>query len=201
MLATKFKCVPLAGIVEFRYSHAVYFSNTFYLIVLRSVDSMLDYEIHRCSRKCASTGRQFEPGEEFYSVLEAQGSEVVRLDYSTDAWEGPPEKSIGWWKSHMPEANANRTQWAPNDVMLDLFERWEGDPTQADIRYILALLLIRRRVLKEETEEKLEGQGNMLIVYCPKKDQTYQVPMITPKATRVQEIQEELANLLFANAS
>ncbi|MCH5373277.1 MAG: hypothetical protein JJ992_04830, partial [Planctomycetes bacterium] len=79
---------------------------------------MIDFEIQRCSRRCAKTDCEFAPGEEFYSVLVSEGSDVVRYDYSQSAWQGPPEGAIGWWKSRMPELHARRANWAPNDVML-----------------------------------------------------------------------------------
>ena len=43
-----------------------------------------------------------------------------------------------------------RPHWAPNDVMLNYFERLLEDPTAEDARYVLALLLVRRRMLRVE---------------------------------------------------
>ena len=87
----------------------------------------MDYEIHRSTRHCAKTGRELKPGETFYSVLNAAGAELVREDFSAEAWEGPPEGAIGWWKSHVPSPDARKLHWAPNDVMLDLFEQLADD--------------------------------------------------------------------------
>src|SRR5690606_20148382 len=109
---------------------------------------MIDYEIQRCTRECATTGRQLEPGETFYSVLIVEGAQVVRRDYSPEAWEGPPEGVLGWWKSQMPSRDGNKLHWAPNDVMLHLLEELEAQAELSDMRYILALLLVRRRVVR-----------------------------------------------------
>ena len=57
----------------------------------------MDYEIQRCTRRCAATEREFAPGEEFFSVLVAEGAELRRLDYCAEAWEGPPENATGNW--------------------------------------------------------------------------------------------------------
>ena len=57
----------------------------------------------RCSRRCRGTGREFQSGDVFYSVLIAEGASVVRHDYGVDAWQGPPEGAIGWWISKMPD--------------------------------------------------------------------------------------------------
>ena len=86
----------------------------------------MDFEVQRCSRQCSKTERQLEPGETFYSALMVEGADVVRFDFSAEAWEGPPEGALGWWKSVMPTPNAKRLNWAPNDVMLELFEQLES---------------------------------------------------------------------------
>lgn len=161
---------------------------------------MLDFEVQRCTRRCAVQNRPFAPGESFYSVLNVQGVDIVRKDYSEEAWSGPSDQAVGWWKSRMPEPNAKKNHWAPNDIMLDLFERWADDPAHQDIRYVLALLLIRRRVFREEQEDTESSQGDQLAVYCPRKEQRYVVPVIVPDTDRVEEIQKELFELLFAHA-
>jgi len=162
---------------------------------------MLDFEIQRCSRSCAKTDHEFAPGEEFYSVLVSEGSEVVRYDYSQQAWEGPPDEAIGWWKSQMPEANARRANWAPNDVMLDYFQQLEEQPGKEDVRYILTLLMIRRRVLRLDDSELGEDGVERMIVFCPRNETEYHVPVVSPDPVRASEIQDELARLLFADAS
>jgi hypothetical protein len=161
---------------------------------------MIDYEVQRCTRRCAATDRELQPGEAFYSTLTAEGAQVVRHDYSQEAWQGPPEGVLGWWKSHMPERNAKKLHWAPNDVMLELLETLEAQPDKTDMRYVLALLLIRRRVVRlEETEKDASGR-EVSVLYCPRRETTYRVVTQMPGDQRTAEIQEELARLLFANA-
>ena len=161
----------------------------------------MDFDVQRCTRHCAVTGKQFEPEETFYSVLVVDGADVVRQDYSTEAWQGPPERAIGWWKSQMPSRDASKLNWAPNDVMLHLFDQLEEDPANHDLRYVLTLLLIRRRVMRLE-EQETDGAGNeTLVVYCPKRESTATVRVVTPTPQRTEEIQDELTKLLFANAT
>lgn len=161
----------------------------------------MDYEVQRCTRHCAATGRELAPGEEFYSVLTAEGADLVRRDYAPEAWQGPPAEAIGWWKSQVPNPNANRVHMAPNDVLLQFFEELEQQPARQDMRYVLTLLMVRRRVLRLE-EEQRDNQGReVLVVYCPRRDTTYRVPVVAPDETRINEIQDELARLLFAHAA
>jgi hypothetical protein len=160
----------------------------------------MDYEIQRCTRRCAVTDKELGPGEEFYSALIQEGAQLLRKDYSLDAWSGPPEGAVGWWKSRMPDPKAKRVGWAPNDVMLDLFEQLEDQPDKSDMRFLLALLLVRRRVMRQEDSEQDERGREMLVLYCPRREATYKVPAVTPNETRLKEIQDELAKLLFAEA-
>jgi len=156
----------------------------------------MDFEIQRCTRHCAATGRELGPGEEYYSALVAEGADLVRYDYSTEGWRGPPEKAIGWWKSQIPGGDNRRKHWAPNDVMLQFFEELAEQPDKQDMRYVLALLLTRRRVMRvEETERDPQG-GEVVVLYCPRRDATYRVAAVVPDEARVAQIQEELAALL-----
>lgn len=158
----------------------------------------LDFEVQRCTRRCAVTEREFRPDEWFYSVLLASGSEVVRRDYCAEAWTGPPEKCIGWWKSRLPVDSATKPRLAPNDVLLELFDRWADEFEKLDARYVLALLLIRRRVLRVEEVDELTP--DVLHVYCPRRETAYQVAAVNPASKRIAEIQEELAELLYTGS-
>jgi hypothetical protein len=141
------------------------------------------------------------PGEQFYSALVSEGAELVRLDYSVDAWRGPPQNALGWWKSRMPVASEKRMHWAPNDVMLELFEQLEEQPDKQDMRYVLALLLVRRRVMRLEEKELDANGAEVLVLYCPRRETSYRALERAPQESRIDEIQEELARLLFADAT
>ncbi len=157
-------------------------------------------DIQRCTRHCATTGREFAPGEEFFSVLVEEGSELRRRDYSREAWTGPPDGVLAWWKSQMPHPNAKRANLAPNEVMLGLLRDLAEQPDRQDMRYVLALLLVRRRVLRAEEPERDPAGREVLVLYCPREDQTYRVAAVAPDEPRIQTIQDELARLLFADA-
>jgi hypothetical protein len=161
----------------------------------------MDFDVQRCSRRCAVSGRELQPGELFYSALIPSGATVVRQDYSLEAWQGPPAEALGWWKSQIPTAETKKTQWAPNDVMLELFDELAGQPDRSDLRYVLTLLLIRRRVFRlEETERDSSGRQTLL-VYCPRRQTDYKVPVAMPDGLRAQQIQQSLAQLLFRAAA
>ena len=162
---------------------------------------MLDFEVQRCTRRCARTDRELTPGEPMYSALVSQGAEVVRQDFAADAWNGPPENALGWWKANVPDSQGPKVQWAPNDVMLNYFQQLETAEDRWDVRYVLALLLIRRRIARlEQTETDAEGR-EVLTLFCPRDEQSHRVVVVMPDQARVAEIQQELGKLLFSGGA
>lgn len=171
---------------------------------------ILDFEVQRTSRRCAATDLPLEPGDVCYSVLEVRGADVIRKDFSSDAWTDPPETALAWWRTRIPEPVAKKVKLAPNDVLLELFDQLAEDPLQADMRYVLALLLIRRRVLRLEPVGDASGlnlqqcastpASDAMHVYCPKRDASYVVSTAMPNSSRIDEIQQRLSDLLIAGA-
>jgi hypothetical protein len=161
----------------------------------------VDFHVQRCTRRCFKTGKEFQPDEIFYSTLIAEGAEVKRRDFSGDAWEGPPEGALGWWQSRLPARNPKKIGWAPNDVMLEFFLELAEKSEKRELRYVLTLLLIRRRVMRlEETEFDSDGT-EQLVVYCARQEETYRVAIASPDSRRTEEIQNELAQLLLADVA
>jgi hypothetical protein len=101
----------------------------------------------------------------------------------------------------MAEANARKMNWAPNDVMLHYFQQLEQQAGQQDMRYVLALLMVRRRILRLEDAETDDAGQEHLVVFCPRNEVEYRVPVVNPDAQRIDEIQDELAKMLFADAT
>jgi len=158
--------------------------------------ALVEYAVQHSDRHCAATGREFSPGETYYSALISEGMGLKRLDYAADAWQKPPENAVGWWKSRVPLPNSTKKHWAPNDVMLDFWDRLADQADKQDMRYVLTLLLVRRRVFRLEEEKRTPQGGEWIVVYCPRREETYEMPVVLPEAERVAQIQEELAALL-----
>ena len=160
---------------------------------------MVEYDIQRCTRRCQATGRELGPGETVYSVLVDVGGNTTRQDFAAEAWQGPPEGSLGWWKGVIADAGGKRVHWASNDVMLHYFEQLAGNPAKEDVRYVLALLLVRRRIVRVESTEKDAVGVETLVVYSPRNEVEYRVKVAMPAAEREAAIQAELSELLQGN--
>ena len=161
----------------------------------------MDWKIARPNCRCASSGRSLQPGESFYSVLIRGSVTIERLDYAVDAWQGPPEKSLGWWRSQMPATEAHVSTLAPPDVLLDAMESLESQPNQQSLRYTLSLLLVRRRVLRIMESFSGEGASGVLVLSCRRRDCEYRVVITSPSHTEAEELETKLGSLIWSGAA
>ncbi len=158
---------------------------------------MADYHIQPNSRRCVATGRDLRPGEKYYSVLIEDGERFVRQDFSTDGWTGPPEAAFSFWMGRVPDSNEKAKPRFDDDLLLDCFQRLEGqaDPSRINFRYVLALLLMRRRKLKFEESREQDGV-EQLCLRCLKTGTEHLVinPQLTEEA--MLQVQEEVIHVL-----
>ncbi|MDD3468584.1 MAG: hypothetical protein PHE53_01225 [Thermoguttaceae bacterium] len=164
----------------------------------------MDYSFAKNARECSVTHRVFAPGEAFYSLLiEEMNGRFTRRDYSVEAWndlQRDPEYPkmdgvVGFWKSKIPDLSSKRQRWAPNEILLRYFEELENRPDCDDTRYVLALLLVRRRLLVCD-DEHTEEDRSFLTLHDPKRDLNFEVEVLTPSTERYDAIQQQLAELL-----
>jgi hypothetical protein len=149
-------------------------------------------EIPRRSRTCAVSHRDFLPNEPFFSVLTGENGQFDRADIAAEHWSGPPQECFSWWKSTVKHVADNAPQQVSGETLQSLFERLATQPDEADMFYILTLLLLRRKLLRYE-KEVTDEQGNKLLeVYALHTSTTYQVPVAMPNHDRLEEIQQQL---------
>lgn len=115
------------------------------------------YKIGRTTRRCSVLNRPLLPGEYYYSVVSGDEEEFSRVDVSAEAWTGPPENCIGHWKNRVPLPEEKKRELAPPEVLIDLLRSMGDQPGQAKMRYLLALMLLRKRHLKTHHDAALIG--------------------------------------------
>jgi hypothetical protein len=158
---------------------------------------MTDYQIQPNTRHCATTGRELLPGEKFYSVLLQEGGKLLRRDYAAEAWQGPPEGTFSFWCGHVPAAEQGRKLRIDDDLLADCFQRLEGqaEPAQVNFRYVVALLLMRRKRFKFE-EARVEDGHEILRMRCTRTGAQYDV--VNPRLAEEEMIavQDEVFKVL-----
>jgi hypothetical protein len=138
---------------------------------------MVDYQIQPSTRRCVVTGRELMPGERCYSVLLEEGGKLVRKDYSPEAWQGPPAGAFSFWVGRVTQPQGKRRLPIDDDLLLDCFGRLEGqtEPNKISFRYVLALLLMRRRRFQFE-EARSTDHGEVLVLRCTRSGARHEVP-------------------------
>jgi len=164
-----------------------------------------EYKVSRCTRRCFTQQRPLREGEVYYSVVIDSDESFERRDYSAEAWEGPPEDAIGWWKNRMPTAERKKLVLAPPEVLIDLLRRNADRPEQAKSRYLLALMLLRRKQLREVPSKDTPLQGDegeaakFLHVEVRADKSQIQIPIAQVSRREVEALTEELNSLLYCD--
>ena len=142
----------------------------------------MDYKLHRPQSACSRTGRSFAAGEEFFSVIIRGAEGLGRIDVAAEAWEGPPEETVAWWRARLPVATDKSPQLAPVDVLLDALEALEESPNDDPLRYLLALQLVRRRALRLEgkADEAADADASM-VFSCRRRGRDYLLRPVQPE--------------------
>lgn len=161
----------------------------------------MDLKLHRPQATCATTGRTFVPGELFYSAVVRGRGAVERLDIAAEAWQGPPEGSLAWWRSRYPQAGVTGPTLAPVDALLDALEHLEQEDDEP-LRYLLALQLVRRRVLRiadaAESDAEDASAAAVLTLACRKRDRDYRVRVVAAEEAAADGVEARLAALLWS---
>lgn len=163
----------------------------------------MDLKLHRPRGLCSLTGRAFTADELFYSALVRAADGLDRIDCSAEAWQGPPADTLAWWKSRYQAKESASAALAPPDVLLDVLEELDGRPDDAALRYLIALELVRRRVLRivDQTAPGDAAQPPTLMLTCRKRDRDYSVPVATPREATATGVEERLHALLWSGGA
>ncbi|MEM7622457.1 MAG: hypothetical protein AAF235_04565 [Planctomycetota bacterium] len=125
--------------------------------------STAPYTIARTTGHCVSTGKPLAPGDRRVTVLvdDADDPSVLgRLDYSAEAWDAgarPPAGTsvFGMWHNVVPDGTRRDDALLDPSDLLELFSSLEDaeTPERVGFRYMLALMLIRKKRLIHEGAE------------------------------------------------
>jgi len=138
----------------------------------------------------------------FYTAIwfDPELNEYARRDVCTDAWKQEQEtrKPIASWRSIYRKAEVEaKPEIAPKASAQELLQRFieEGDPKTENARYILALMLERKRQLVQTAEKEIDG--NKMLFYENKK--TGEIFIVRDPELLLEEvvqIQDEVATIL-----
>ncbi|NNC88977.1 MAG: hypothetical protein HKN82_11015, partial [Akkermansiaceae bacterium] len=155
------------------------------------------------AHECATTGRPFAEDEPFYTALfpDPESSGYLRQDFSEDAWNNRADdapRPFSFWRSiYKPPPHEEKPEEVVKDDPESLLRRMveEDEAHTENVRYILAVMLERKKILLETDAQQTPSgllriyehrhTGEVFIVKDP------QVPL-----AEVQPLQDEVQAML-----
>jgi hypothetical protein len=143
------------------------------------------------------TGRELKTGETFYAAVIDDGATLVRRDFAADAWPGPPEQAVAYWVGRVPATDTPARPPCDDDLLVDCLRRLDGsdDPDHVALRYVIALLLMRRKRLRLE-EERDDLPGSVMVFHDAKGGGRFEIRDPGLTADDLRAAQDELFRLL-----
>jgi hypothetical protein len=158
-----------------------------------------EWSIQHRSETCAATGRPFEEGENFYTLLFRDGDGFRRQDLSEEAWGKRNEnlQPFSFWRSRYEPPSPPPPEPLPKENAEELFRRLvsAGNSANANACYVLAAMLERKRLLKQiQTEDR--DRGRVLIYEHVKTGDVFVVPDPQLLLDELEDVQREVAGLM-----
>jgi hypothetical protein len=160
-----------------------------------------DWTIQSRGEQCSATATPFAAGELFHTLLFLEGATLRREDLCQTAFrERPADAPVPFslWRSKFepsptkpPEALAKQTA----EALLRHYMADE-DPKWRNVRYILAVMLERKRTLKEIQTLRAEDGSLSRVYQFPKTGEVLVVPDPQLRLDQIAEVQLEVAELL-----
>jgi len=147
---------------------------------------------------CADTGKTLAPGDKYCAVLCEEGEKYVRRDYAADAWRGPPAGAIAHWSGRVPASRAARKPTFNDEMLADWFYHLldRTEPDRVNFRYVVALLLMRRKRLKFEDVIRTEAGGSALVVRDAKSGRRLEIADPHLSEADLTAVQDEVFRVL-----
>lgn len=159
---------------------------------------MVEWKIRRRHQQCSRCEATFDDGTRFVSLLGIDEEEdLLREDLCLHCWEGAdPEGLVFFWLTRYRE---NRTKSLQLDLesLERLFLELEGREQEKlrELRYLISLLLMRKRKLKLVRVARGGGKER-LILRRPRRSEELEVFVYDFTAEKLEEMRVRLQEVL-----
>lgn len=158
-----------------------------------------EWNIQSRSLQCAVSGRPFEKGEMVYSALYWREGQYARVDLNEESWKARNDniEPLSAWHTEFVPPPPPAPEALRKDDAESLLRRFiaENKPETRNARYILALMLERKKVVRQIDRQRNDGQSIMVYEHIP----TGEVWLIEDPGLKLNElvaVQDEVAKLL-----
>ena len=157
------------------------------------------YEVSRPQGVCAVTGNPIGADEKFMAALRETPMGFERVDVSMPAWPDFDRKDVvAFWQTTMPKTEAKKKLFVDDEVLCGLFERLAEvtEPAKVNFRFVLGLILMRKRLLVYENTHKNDQNRDVWTMRFKGKEQT--LDMVDPHLdeSQMKEVSGQLSEIL-----
>lgn len=120
---------------------------------------MADWEITKPLGVCSGSGREIQEGQEYFGALVETEQGLERRDFSREYWEHDKPEVFCFWKTRLAAGDEKKQLFVDDEMLMAFFERLAGetDPEKVNFRFVLALVLMRKRRLKYDSTKMAGG--------------------------------------------
>jgi hypothetical protein len=156
------------------------------------------YEVARPQGRCHVSGEPIAPGEKFMAALRETATGFERLDVSMAQWPNFDRTDIiGFWQTVMPQAEQKKKLFVDDQLLCELFERLATttEPAKLNFRFVLGLILMRKRMIIYETTRIEDGREIWSVRFKGREDR---LDLLNPKLDEQQvlEVSQQLSEIL-----
>ena len=121
---------------------------------------MGEWEVDKPLGQCYGTSRKIDYGEEYFGALVETDEGLQRRDFCADYWESEKPNVFCYWRSRLPHPNQKKQIFVDDEMLMAFFERLENETGQEKVnfRFVLALILMRKRRLKYDATRVENGK-------------------------------------------
>jgi len=114
---------------------------------------MEEWEIEQPLGQCSGTEKKIAPGDEYIGALVETSEGLQRWDFCLDYWLEHKPQVYCHWKTRIPLPDQKKHIFVDDDMLMAFFERLENetDPEKLNFRFVLALILMRKKKLKYDS--------------------------------------------------
>jgi len=158
---------------------------------------MEQWEIQKTSGICSGTGNELQPGEEYYAALIDIENGFERRDYSIAYWQEQKPEVYSHWKTHIPLPNQKKKLFVEDGILINFFERLaeEKQPERVNFRFVLALILMRKRLLKYE-DSRRDGLEEIWKMRFVRETKIHEVVNPQLDDDQIEQVSKELGSIL-----
>ncbi len=156
------------------------------------------YEVARPHGRCHVTGAAIEPGTKFMAALRETPAGFERVDVLLHAWPQFDRADVlAHWQTVMPRHEQKKKLFVDDQVLCELFERLgsANEPAKLNFRFVLGLILMRKRMVIYETSRVDDGREVWAVRF---KGRDERMDLVNPKLdeAQVQEVSQQLGEIL-----